>query len=460
VVGSFLRYLDLIYVNIWYSYARGRSWIDPLRLATLSMYMNAIYVRYVVIWLPSSVACPQQLLKGSPLVLIVPYATHIAYETPRATAFRPLAGGLPYSMSLLTAMLAFLFLSTTRVSSLRSSPRTCLLSSTSRHPQHLVVADRRHPLWTHVSVEWSPTVATVSHSLESVATHFIFPDLPQVYTAEHRTSYLSSTPPEKQMPTLAVGRHYDPFSSSSSSSSWQSLVETAKSRLGMSQHDSCSSTDDGGVPPTRRRRATKLLIVGGNDKPNHGGSSTTTTTIVSSSCSSSPWSTEQAVTILRSELDLDHHKVELWAVADPNDPDSPRRVETKIQAGVRGFITQPLLTLTAWETIQSYDMSSKSLVVGMACPRSATNLQFWRTLLTRPELVGNDPLFQDHLHYFSSQRSGQADGRTSSLAWIERELEQVDRMTSQVDGVHFMPLRNVDDLVTIFDSLRTRESQT
>ena len=356
-------------------------------------------------------------------------------------------------------MLVVLFFSTC-VSSLRSSSSTV---STCRRARHL-----HHHQWTHISVEWSPHVATVYDSLESsvAPTHFVFPDLPHVsmYDEQHRTLFHQSTRPDQRMPTLAVGPH--------GTSSWQSLVATAKTRLGIltdrtsssllssfpSSFSSSSLTTDEVIglspppPPHHHHHATKLLIVGGNDKGNHQHTLMTT---------------EQAVTILRSELDDDlllptTPPIELWAVADPNDPDSPRRVETKVQAGIQGIITQPLLTSTAWETLDSYKTrtttTTTKLVVGMACPRTVHHLHFWRTLLNRPEWVADDPLFQSHLDYFSQQLEGKSTS-SLSLTWMEHELQQLSRMKAKVDGLHFMPLRNVEDLVTLFGSLRLSQNQ-
>jgi hypothetical protein len=259
--------------------------------------------------------------------------------------------------------------------------------------------------------------------LETV-THFVFPDLPQVYTADHRASFLKSTLPYQRIQTLAVCRH----------ETWRSLIETARGRLGMAAEDknysSSTSVPQGGA----------ILIVGGNDK----GLSTI--------------STEQAVKIIRSELDAS--SVELWAVADPNSPNSPQRVETKVESGVNGFLTQPLLTSTAWDTLHSYETRNVPVVVGMACPRSTENLRFWRNLLDSPELLDDDPLFQSHLEYFSRPNA-------SSLAWIDHELQQYVRQStnagtqnsSVVDGVHFMPLHNVEDMATILGSLHVSEQR-
>jgi hypothetical protein len=308
--------------------------------------------------------------------------------------------------------------------------------------------------WSHVTVEWSPKVAKLYKSQPELfqasstpITHWVFPDLPQVYTNEqqqqqqqqqqHRQSYLEATVPSQRIQTLATCRHEN----------WRSLVETAKQRLEWTadETNTIMNTPKG-----------KLLLVGGNDK--------TDTTI----------STVQAATILRSELlTTDSSSCLLWAVADPNDPDSPAKVQAKIDAGITGFLTQPLLTSTAWETFQSYTASlpndnkqhgtttttSIPFVAGMALPRSAATLQFWKQLLDRPELLDEDPLFQSHLAYFSQPY-------TTPLAWIGRELQHYMTAAAAaansdndndsrivVHGVHLMPLQNTADVATILKSL-------
>jgi hypothetical protein len=305
-----------------------------------------------------------------------------------------------------------LFTSNLFLATMLSSPASLLRSCTTRSSSQSCLP------WNHLTVEWSPRVAKLQTetTILETATHFVFPDLPAVYTSEHRAIYLKSTPPEKRIQTLAVCRH----------ETWQSIVKTAKRRLGITAEDISTSGPQGA-----------LLIVGGNDK------------------NSSTISTEEAVTIIRSELGA---HVELWAVADPNDPTSPRRVETKAASGVHGFFTQPLLTSTAWDTLNSFETRNASLVVGVACPRSAKNLQFWRQLLDRPELLDNDPLFLSHLAYFSQPY-------VTSLAWIGRELQQcftqstTDGARPTVDGLHFMPLRNMDDLATVFGTLRVNQQR-
>lgn len=292
---------------------------------------------------------------------------------------------------------------------MRLSPSVSLLatvssSSISSRPCS-TISDGCIP-WRYVTVEWSPKVAKLYETQPSaftIATQWVFPDLPQVYTKEHRLAYWKSIMPDQRIQTLAACQH----------TTWQSLLRTAKERL------EWTDTEGG---------KGKLLLVGGNDK--------TPTSITS----------VQAAAILRSELG---DSAELWAVADPNDPESVHKFQSKVDAGITGFLTQPILTSTAWDTLQSYHSRDVSVVAGMALPRSAKNLQFWRQLLDRPDVLEQDPLFQSHLAYFSQPY-------TTPLVWIGRELQQFTNMNMGIDGVHFMPLQNTGDLTTLLRSLSVK----
>jgi len=256
---------------------------------------------------------------------------------------------------------------------------------------------------------------------EGAATHWVFPDLPQLYTHENRLAYWNSTVPQQRIQTVAACHHQD----------WQSLVATAKERLrGITDQGDDKNNND-----NHHHHGGKLLLVGGNNK------------------TAQTMSTVQAAAILQSELG-DSSAAELWAVADPNDPDSVAKVQCKVEAGIVGFLTQPLLTSTAWDTLQSYRKAHEdiSIVVGMALPRSAASLQFWRQLLHRPELLEHDPLFQSHLAYFSQPY-------TTSLAWIGRELQQCITSAPMIDGVHFMPLHNTQDMITLLQTLAVQKQQ-
>lgn len=247
-------------------------------------------------------------------------------------------------------------------------------------------------------------MASLRDELLPTATHFVFPDLPQVYSPQDRKNYLISTAPKRQIQTVALSRH----------KSWKSLV--ANPIVQAASPDS------------------KLLLVGGNDK----GPETL--------------STIQAAKILRNELDA-----ELWGVANPNDLGSVESIHAKREAGIQGFLTQPLLCSTALETLQAYPSKDTTLVVGMAMPQTAKALQFWSQLVvvgeTEQAAMAQDPLFQSHLAFFSQPYF-------TSIAWIGRELQHLATHTepNHIHGIHFMPLKNTDDLRTIFKSLAKARS--
>jgi hypothetical protein len=50
-----------------------------------------------------------------------------------------------------------------------------------------------------------------------------------------------------------------------------------------------------------------------------------------------------------------------------------------------------------------------------------------------------DALFEKHLHYFTHQQD--------SLGWAQQELTRLEG--ANVDGVHFMPMGNTDDLISL-----------
>jgi hypothetical protein len=250
-----------------------------------------------------------------------------------------------------------------------------------------------------MTVEWSPKVASIQSELPADAiSHFILPDMPRIQKAKDRQRFLASVPKKQRIQTIATCRH-----TPTSLAQW-------------------------------RLPADKILLVGGNDK---GSTIPDTTTL----------SVVEAAQILQNETDTP-----LWGVANPNDPNSLDRVEEKIQAGITGFVTQPLLSSDSLDILESYPTNDDiTLIVGMALPKTAKNLQFWMTLLEQePELLQNDPLFQSHLAYFSQPYY-------TSLAWVGRELQNLSSRANNVDGIHCMPFSNTEDLIAMFRSLKQQQ---
>jgi 5,10-methylenetetrahydrofolate reductase len=248
------------------------------------------------------------------------------------------------------------------------------------------------------SVEWNQNVASVQNQLFPAATHFVFPDLPEVFTDEDRDQFSGSTDTNQQIYTIATSQH-----------------ENADSLL-----KKVSNVDPGAV----------LLLVSGNSR----GPET--------------MSSIEAAKILQNEKGNI-----LWGVANPNDPKSIDAFEKKLQSGMKGFISQPLLSTHALETIQTYRSiatTDETILAGLAFPKTIRGLQFWAKLLEQEEQLEKDPLFQSHLEFFSQPNA-------TPVAWIEREMQDLLLMNNAndtgVDGIHFMPLKNTDDLCKIFQSL-------
>jgi hypothetical protein len=238
------------------------------------------------------------------------------------------------------------------------------------------------PRWKFHSVEWNPKVASV-HAQLPESTHFVLPDLPDVYTQDDRVDYMFRVSPPQRILTVSACRH---------------TPETL----------SRSSFD-----------ADNLLLVGGNEQTEDS------------------LSTVAAAKILK----VTNANLTVWGVANPNDPHSLESVQEKVEAGITGFITQPLLSSQALDNFESYPrQGDTSYVAGMAMPRTAKNLQFWLRLLNQPELE-HDPLFKAHLAFFSQPYF-------TSMTWLGRELENLTT-TATIDGIHFMPMGNTDDLVNI-----------
>mmetsp|Transcript_18864 Transcript_18864/g.38719 ORF Transcript_18864/g.38719 Transcript_18864/m.38719 type:complete len:293 (-) Transcript_18864:20-898(-) len=269
------------------------------------------------------------------------------------------------------------------------------------------------------SVEWNQGVAAAQSRLLPSAAHFVFPDLPEVFSETDRDGFLESTEAHRRIHTVAACHH-----------------ETAESLL-----KSLEGVSEPGQSSSRSRPKSKVLLVGGN----HRGPDTLSST--------------DAARILQNETELT-----VWGVTNPNDPNSPERFERKVEAGMSGFITQPLLSSVASDTLQLYrdcTPTSKDVTIlaGLAFPKTIKGLRFWAKLLDQEEELENDPLFQSHLAYFSQPY-------VTPMAWIGREMQDLllasppsssgsndDAGDPFVDGIHFMPLKNTEDLCTIFRSL-------
>lgn len=252
--------------------------------------------------------------------------------------------------------------------------------------------------WKHCSIEWSPKLTNFISQLS--ASHFVLPDLPDVYSEKDRNEFRNTIPLEKRIQTLAVCRH----------------TETTLKHMQL-------------------KEAGKLLIVGGNDKRKEKGVA----------CS---LSTTDAVKILRDITD----EKELWGVVNPNDDQSLDSLLEKMDAGMTGFITQPLLCSHAFEILDSYPKGEVTYIAGVAMPKTVQNLYFWLKLLHERnkdrDLFLSDPLFDSHVKYFESPDC-------DSFGWIQKELEKLESDTSSIDGVHFMPMGNIEDLLALFHKKKT-----
>eukprot|EP00535_Pseudo-nitzschia_heimii_P004850 CAMPEP_0197186644 /NCGR_PEP_ID=MMETSP1423-20130617/14319_1 /TAXON_ID=476441 /ORGANISM="Pseudo-nitzschia heimii, Strain UNC1101" /LENGTH=274 /DNA_ID=CAMNT_0042638015 /DNA_START=164 /DNA_END=988 /DNA_ORIENTATION=+ len=251
-----------------------------------------------------------------------------------------------------------------------------------------------------LSVEWNSNVAEIRHRLVPSATHFVLPDLPGVVSDRERVDFSSRTDPTQRIHTIATCRH----------ESAESLLKSA----------SCD------VDP-----GSKLLLVSGNDRGPNAISSI------------------DAAGILKNEVGND-----LYGVANPNDPLSVETIGAKLEAGMSGFVTQPLFSSRAVDTLRAYRerADDATILAGMAFPKTARGLRFWAKLLDQEDELEADDKFRSHVEYFSRPNA-------ASFAWIERELHDLLALSESkddggcIDGIHFMPLKNTDDLCGIFRSM-------
>ncbi|KAI2510289.1 hypothetical protein MHU86_4167 [Fragilaria crotonensis] len=242
------------------------------------------------------------------------------------------------------------------------------------------------------TVEWSAKISGVRSQIEPYTTHFLLPNLPSIITREQENLYFSEIKPEMRICTIAASLHDN---------------KSLRQRVA-----DCSPKVD------------KYLIVGGNSK----GESAGTTSL----------STVEAARIIQAETNT-----EIWGVANPNDRASPTSTAAKIDAGIRGIITQPCFSSHSLEVLESYPRYlGVSYIAGMALPTSTKDLMFWLQLLGQPDVL-DDPLSRNHIKFFSSCEN-------ASLVWAENELEKLTKAT--IDGVHYMPMKNIDDLMALISN--------
>ncbi len=242
--------------------------------------------------------------------------------------------------------------------------------------------------WAFNTVEWSQKLSRVLQTEKIRSTHFVLPDLPGIISQKDKNEYFKTIPRHQRIQTIASCRYDD-----------ASLL--------------CADI-----------RADKVLVVGGNGKNEK---------------QREYFSTEQVAKILQNEMD-----VEIWGVTNPNDEESCKAVHEKIDSGITGFLTQPLLSSHAMDVLESYPKSTGggdgvTYIAGLAMPLTSRDLYFWLKLLEQPELE-RDALFKSHMTYF--QKLG------SPLAWTKREVLDL-QLRSNVNGIHFMPLKKMDVLLKL-----------
>ena len=232
------------------------------------------------------------------------------------------------------------------------------------------------------SIEWGTKLATVKSQFNR-ATHFVLPNIKTILP-EDETLYYDTIEPKARIRTIASSRH-----------NYQSLLQCLKSSP----------------------KVDKFLIVGGNAK----GTPNTLSTV-------------EETRILKAETDTD-----VWGVANPNDETSPQLVAEKLDAGIRGIVTQPLLSTDAAMTFNSYPRyAGVSYIAGLAFPGTKIDLMHWLMLLDQPDLLRDDR-FIEHMEYFEQGNS--------PLHWVQSELQHLHRL--QTDGIHFMPLHNTGGLLSL-----------
>ena len=263
--------------------------------------------------------------------------------------------------------------------------------------------------WSFESVEWGRAVANVHRALVGMGAasgsssrfdpYFVLPDLPTV-SEELKTRFAASVTRNRQIRTIALQHFSD-----------EAAVEryVRNGSVGVSGH---------------------LLVVGGSS--NQGNLSLTT---------------PQAIALLKNVMT----DCKIWATADPNDNCSVESVKQKLEAGVTGIITQPFLSSRAAETFEAYpEEQSVSYAAGVAFPTSLKSLLFWQKLVAVPDLA-DDSLFRDHMRYY--ERPNDTVQARSSLQWVKTEIVRLKQFR-KLKGVHYMPLHNTRDLLTVVEEER------
>lgn len=254
--------------------------------------------------------------------------------------------------------------------------------------QYNIIMRALAPHWTFQTVEWSRKVASVHSDLRHAATHFVLPNLPGIITPDLESEFHQATTPSSRIVTVVAAQH--------TRNTLQEWVHEHSNEYNI------------------------LLIVGGNAK------------------SSTSLSSAQAIETVK-QASTQH---EVWAVANPNDKKSIDNVLEKVEAGATGIITQPLLSSHAMQALDNYPRHDDEItyLAGLALPKTAKSLYFWLNLLEQPGLV-EDSLFCDYLEYFES--------RQDSLAWCRSQLSTLAK-DAHVDGIHYMPVNNTADLLSLF----------
>lgn len=252
--------------------------------------------------------------------------------------------------------------------------------------------------WAIKSIEWSAAVAKMSGDVLPYVTHAVLPDLPST-DAQVRSEFRSTVPRSNRIETAAINQM--------NRDSYLSKV------LAIGSHSD------------------SVLVVGGNKKYERN-----------------LLATPDAIEMMCRSAAPEYPS--LWAVLDPNCPNSIEDAYRKYDAGASRFITQPILSSRGFEALQRYPQPTQDdalvYVAGVAFPKTIKGLLFWESLLSPYCDLENDYLFRDHCAYFSS-----ADA--DPTAWVERQLAMLATRTDAVDGLHFMPLQNVNSAMKVISSL-------